>query len=636
MLATLILGASLLSAVPERAAPSSDDLKAYEAARAKLGGDADAHVKLALWCEQHGLSSERTKHLALAVLTDPKNVAARGLLGLVDYAGRWEHPDSIAAKVKADEALAEKLAEYNRRRDAMRQTADAHAKLALWCEQNGLEPEAKAHLASVVRLDPSREAAWKKLGMKRVNGRWVSPATLAREKAEAEAQRVANQQWRPRLVRWRESLHGKNAAAAREWIDAVEDPRSVPSIWTVFATGDAADQEIAARLLGHIDGPAANRALTALGVYSDSAEVRRAATEILRRRDGRDFVGLLIGLIREPVRYEVRPSSSPDLPGELFVEGESAIFRRVYGNERSIGRAISQIPPRLFDDSVPFNPLGEFSRFRRDQSNSLTEQARRRDADIAERVNQIRQGLVELRQQQAIDVATIEANNAWARGLNDRAFAVLLPVAGKDAGGKPDDWKVWWADQQGYVYERPTTPVEKPIVTRVFESSTPPPVIHTACFAAGTPVRTLEGLKPIETIQVGDRVLSQDVTTGALGYSAVLVPIRNKPAATFRLKVGNDEVVATAIHRFWKAGHGWAMTRDLNPGDVLRTAGGLATVGSIEPEGVQAVFNLEVAEGRTYFVGESSLLVHDHTAVFPVTEPFDAPVALAEIGKAAE
>ncbi len=46
----------------------SADRAAYEAAQAKAGHDAKAHVRLALWCEAHGLGAERMKHLAMAVL----------------------------------------------------------------------------------------------------------------------------------------------------------------------------------------------------------------------------------------------------------------------------------------------------------------------------------------------------------------------------------------------------------------------------------------------------------------------------------------------------------------------------------------------------------------------------------------
>jgi hypothetical protein len=41
--------------------------------------DPAAHVRLALWCEAHGLKAEKLRHLALAVLIDPKAVLDLGL-----------------------------------------------------------------------------------------------------------------------------------------------------------------------------------------------------------------------------------------------------------------------------------------------------------------------------------------------------------------------------------------------------------------------------------------------------------------------------------------------------------------------------------------------------------------------------
>jgi hypothetical protein len=88
----------------------------YEEMKAKTGRDADAQVRLALWCEAHGLERERLKHLAVAVLTDPSNVMARGLMGLVEYQGKWRKPETVAEAMKNDVAAADLLAEYNGRR----------------------------------------------------------------------------------------------------------------------------------------------------------------------------------------------------------------------------------------------------------------------------------------------------------------------------------------------------------------------------------------------------------------------------------------------------------------------------------------------------------------------------------------
>ena len=72
--------------------------------------------------ESHGLTVERRGNLDRASLgpSTRKNATARGLQGLVDFRGRWESPDAVGEKVRADEALSARLAEYNARRGATR------------------------------------------------------------------------------------------------------------------------------------------------------------------------------------------------------------------------------------------------------------------------------------------------------------------------------------------------------------------------------------------------------------------------------------------------------------------------------------------------------------------------------------
>jgi hypothetical protein len=97
----------------------------------------------------------------------------------------------------------------------------------------------------------------------------------------------------------------------------------------------------------------------------------------------------------------------------------------------------------------------------------------------------------------------------------------------------------------------------------------------------------------------------------------------------YKIKLGQDVIKATSIHRFWKAGSGWVMTRDLKPGDRLRALSGVVEVTTVEGGRVQPVFNLKVASGQTYFAGARNLLVHDSSLVEQVTNPFDAVADLA-------
>ena len=109
-------------------------------------------------------------------------------------------------------------------------------------------------------------------------------------------------------------------------------------------------------------------------------------------------------------------------------------------------------------------------------------------------------------------------------------------------------------------------------------------------------MQTLDGPRPIESIQVGDQVLSQDAITGALSFQPVVFLHHNPPGKTLRVSFsGGDAVVCSVYHRFWRANSGWAMARELKPGDVLRTLGGLVRVAGVEPDATQPLYNLDVA-----------------------------------------
>ncbi len=694
MVSLVIIGSALLAASPERDTKAAPDLAGYETAKAAVGHDPKSQIRLALWCEAHGLPAERLKHLAIAVLTDPSNATARGLMGLVSYRGHWSRPEAVGQKVKDDAALSAALAEYNGRRERAAKTAEAQWRLALWCEEHGLTAEATAHFSVVVQLDPGREAAWKRLGYKKHQGRWKTDAQVAAESAEADAQKRANQHWKPVLTRLRASAGDQHRRDETERsLAAITDPRAVPSIWTVFideGSGER-DQAIAVQLLGQLDAPRASRGLAMLAVFSDSAEVRRAATETLRGRDTRDFLGSVIALLRRPVKYEVRPVGGPGSPGVLFVEGERFNVRRLY--------APPPMPPiPLFaGESVTFDGYGlpvisrylgseiETSqrtswavsargplpnpahlnginprRFSAPSEWTVTTQTSKTPVEhsmqipIGQLMLQYQMSAAVAWRQQFNDIQIVENYNNVVDRLNDRATQVLRGVTGVDRGSDSQAWMTWWVDQLGYVYTPPTSmPVPTydetvpigyipsgvavstsnqagptSVTTAVATALSPGGFIH-MCFKGGTPVHTLSGLQAIETVQVGDRVLTQDVATGALSYQPVLAVFHNRPAATLRIKTDAESIAATLIHRFWKAGSGWVMARDLKPGDALRTLGGTAVVQAVESDQVQPVFNLQVADGSSFFVGTVGTLAHDNSVTEPVSAPFDAPPSLA-------
>ena len=53
---------------------------------------------------------------------------------------------------------------------------------------------------------------------------------------------------------------------------------------------------------------------------------------------------------------------------------------------------------------------------------------------------------------------------------------------------------------------------------------------------------------------------------------------------------------------------------------------------SVAEEKVQPVFNLQVADGESFFVGRSGVLAHDNSTINPTPEPFDAVGVLSYCG----
>src|SRR3954470_24404503 len=175
-----LVACSALLAVSGLDAPAAEVNQAYQEARARVGKSSEDQVRLALWCEAHGLTRERLNHLAQAVLSDPANATARGLMGLVAYDGRCLRPEAVADRARANPALAE----YDAKRMKAPYTADGQWAMGVWADEHGLKDQARAHFTAVTRLDPARDHAWKRLGYRRHGNRWITDSQAAAEKAE--------------------------------------------------------------------------------------------------------------------------------------------------------------------------------------------------------------------------------------------------------------------------------------------------------------------------------------------------------------------------------------------------------------------------------------------------------------------
>ena len=239
-------------------------------------------------------------------LAGPGKCLARGLLGLVTFQGKWAKPEQVQHDIDDDPKFHALIREYLERRVRTPQkSADAQLRLAAWCLENGLNDEAMAHYHVVTVLDPSRDIAWLRLGYKKHHNRWVKPEDLAAQKLEADRQKRADMQWKSRLEKLRDALESSvetRRLKAEKELYQITDPRAVPMIWQVFASGSEPIQLAAVALFSQIEGPAASFCLTLMAIEKSSPDVRERAARALNFAIRVIVIGRLIALIHKPLQ----------------------------------------------------------------------------------------------------------------------------------------------------------------------------------------------------------------------------------------------------------------------------------------------------------------------------------------------
>jgi len=114
------------------------------------------------------------------------------------------------------------------------------------------------------------------------------------------------------------------------------------------------------------------------------------------------------------------------------------------------------------------------------------------------------------------------------------------------------------------------------------------------------------GWKDIETIGVGDQILSRDENDpGGRIEAKVVEEVFARLAPILHVHLGGQVIRTTAEHPFFHHAKGWLRAGDLAAGDwVLTEARTWVAVTEIFDTGEwERVYNLRVAEWHTYFVG---------------------------------
>lgn len=136
-----------------------------------------------------------------------------------------------------------------------------------------------------------------------------------------------------------------------------------------------------------------------------------------------------------------------------------------------------------------------------------------------------------------------------------------------------------------------------------------------SCFTGDTLVSTREGQKPIEEVEVGDEVWSYNVETGEAKLNKVAKVYVHKTDTIVHLHIESAIIDTTTTHPFYVVGKGFVAAADIQKGNkIYALDGSLVEVKDVEIEKLEeeiSVYNLEVEENHTYFVGEEAVLVHN-------------------------
>ena len=136
------------------------------------------------------------------------------------------------------------------------------------------------------------------------------------------------------------------------------------------------------------------------------------------------------------------------------------------------------------------------------------------------------------------------------------------------------------------------------------------------CFTGDTLVSTETGLRPIEEIQIGDYLWSEDTETREKELKQVTdVSVTMTNTLVYVTTEDGTIINTTENHPFYVEGKGWCAAAELEASDICRTKDGkvevIASAVIEEQEEPVTVYNLTIEDNHTYYVSNKEILVHN-------------------------
>lgn len=568
-------------------------------------------VEQAIAAEAKGDSEQRAALLEQAIERPDAPDLAYAMAGrLRNQDGEWVSVDQSASELQSSK----QLQAYSRQRASVPDTVLGNWQMVQWCVQSAMPGQARAHCERILQLQPSNQIALRMLGYVPIDGQWVSPADQFRMRQDIEYTQASFKQFGDDVHRVLQGLNSDRVNAKRvavERLNAIDDPLAAPVIASQIASQPFEVAKAGIDWLDSVDVTETSRFLAAIAVGGQSSQHKLMAADALAQRPLRDYVPELLQMLQSPSAIRMQPIYGPN--------GELAGLQTAVGTESLKTRDV-----RVFQSLIRGEQIVRTRRLPRPRRQAVIDEEAIEEY-MFETYNQLVQQM--RRQQIAVEarrnVAQLEARNRQQREQNVAVSAVLSKIANRAFDGNPEAMWTWWDEVNDTRYES-----EKPSrysYTSAITSDSPPlyvpPPPSCECFVAGTLVQTHRGPVEIQRVMLGDLVLSQHASSGALEWKPVLRCTQRPKERIVALVFGDEQLRCTQGHLFWLAGSGWVKAKELSEGDSLCTASSIQKIKGKSDEPAEVTYNLVVADNANYFVGRNLLLSHDVTSPLPDRQP---------------
>lgn len=557
--------------------------------------EAKESIRKAMDAEMSGDFESREKWIAEAMKFKADSLA-HSQKGLLKGKGsEWLSIDDAAAKI----AASERMKRYEALRETYVDSVEGNVQIARACVAKHLPDQAKAHFHRVLELDPEHAQARAALGFQKSNGEWIAPERLLDQQKLFKAQ-VAAVEKHGRMIRELIPM----LISRQDWerqrgvdrLSTLRDPSAAIAVEQLISPLSDDMAQLAIRFFSNINDPIATDAIVRHAFHSSQA-VRDAAAQQLASRDLHAYAPQLLSQLSMPIRMNVEAIVN----GKGDVLGYRQVFERITmeRNEVVASETNALTAKEGRENATGSSPLLEAQQPRR-----------AKDANEAQAIAQKLLGPVSLARQNEAAQANVQIALR-----NDRIFDILRTATRQDLPNDPQSWWNWYENQIGIEVEgrdyRETEQLRQRMVDSGYRRLPPPLPRRKECFVAGTLVTTYRGAVAIETVRVGDMVLSKNIESGELSFSPVLQTTTRAPEELLTIEVGGDQLHCTRGHLFWVSGRGWTKAGDLLAGMVLHGAENPQKIDKISPRASEQTFNLRIADNANYFVGAKRLLSHD-------------------------